>query len=107
MTRLCFGIPCATHLHVADVPALLGFQTMKVDGLPLGREQPFYHVLVDERDRPGGQSTYVAQENLTTLRGGLQPVEHPLVPQLFTLFDAESGCYLPRPQLRELYPDDG
>lgn len=31
---------------------------MKVDLLPQGRDQPFYEVLVDERDRPGGQTTY-------------------------------------------------
>jgi hypothetical protein len=26
-----------------------------------GNTQPFYHVLADSRDRPGNQSTYVAQ----------------------------------------------
>lgn len=36
-------------------------QMMHVDMLPLGRRQPFYHVLVDVRCRPGGQTTYVAQ----------------------------------------------
>lgn len=36
-------------------------QTMGVDRLPKGRHQPFYQVLVDERDRPGGMVTYVAQ----------------------------------------------
>lgn len=36
-------------------------QQMRVDMLPGGREQPFYSVLVDVRDRPGGQTTYVAQ----------------------------------------------
>ncbi len=34
---------------------------MRVDMLPGGREQPFYSVLVDVRDRPGAQTTYVAQ----------------------------------------------
>ena len=29
--------------------------------------QPFYHVLVDCRDRPGDQSTYVAEENIRVL----------------------------------------
>ena len=32
-------------------------ETMKVDELPQGRAQPFYHVLVDGRDRPGEQIT--------------------------------------------------
>lgn len=40
-------------------PACL--QMMRVDLLPLGRQQPFYHVLVDERFRPNAQMTYVAQ----------------------------------------------
>lgn len=34
---------------------------MRVDALSQGRFQPFYHVLVDERDRPGGVTTYVAE----------------------------------------------
>ena len=36
-------------------------QLMGVDRLRLGRHQPFFHCLVDERDRPGGTTTYVAQ----------------------------------------------
>ena len=34
---------------------------MNVDTLQHGRNQPFYHVLPDTRDRPGAQLTYVAQ----------------------------------------------
>lgn len=34
---------------------------MGVRRLQAGTQQPFYHVMVDERDRPGGQTTYVAQ----------------------------------------------
>ena len=35
-----------------------------------GRQQPFYHVVVDERDRPGtGTNTYVAQDNVGVLEG--------------------------------------
>jgi len=37
---------------------------MGVPLLPGGAGQPFYHCAVDERDRPGGQVTFVAQENL-------------------------------------------
>ena len=36
---------------------------MGVDRLRLGRQQPFFHCLVDERDRPGAVTTYVAQVN--------------------------------------------
>ena len=32
--------------------------TMQVDRLRFGREQPFYRVLLDERDRRATQSTY-------------------------------------------------
>jgi len=39
-------------------------QTMRVDQLPNGRHQPFYQILVDERDRPDGRITYVAQVKL-------------------------------------------
>jgi len=37
---------------------------MGVSKLVLGPKQPFYNVLVDARDRPGEQETYVAQENI-------------------------------------------
>ena len=36
-------------------------QAMGIHRLPHGGQQPFYHVLVDERDRPGTHTTYVAQ----------------------------------------------
>lgn len=51
-------------------------QQMKIDSLPNGRKQPFYHVLVDVRDRPGGMSTYVAQENMC-VQPSPRPVLHP------------------------------
>ena len=41
---------------------------MDVDSLKYGREQPFYHVLPDTRDRPGAQLTYVAQATATYMR---------------------------------------
>eukprot|EP00993_Chasmostoma_nieuportense_P007685 NODE_949_length_1747_cov_33.133951_g889_i0.p1 GENE.NODE_949_length_1747_cov_33.133951_g889_i0~~NODE_949_length_1747_cov_33.133951_g889_i0.p1 ORF type:complete len:554 (-),score=83.58 NODE_949_length_1747_cov_33.133951_g889_i0:86-1675(-) len=37
---------------------------MNVAGLSEGAGQPFYNVLVDQRDRPSGQTTYVAQQNI-------------------------------------------
>ena len=37
---------------------------MQVDSLPGGRQQPFYRVLVDVRDRSPPQTTYVAQVGL-------------------------------------------
>jgi F-box protein 21 len=85
--------------------------TMGVDDLEGGRSQPFYHVCVDGRDRPGQQVTYVAQENIERDHQALiavEPVQHPLVTAGTHLrpetFDADRGAYLPTPQLRTLYP---
>lgn len=80
-------------------------QQMRVDMLPSGREQPFYHVLVDERDRPGAQTTYVAQENIICMRRPGE-VHHPLIPQLFVGFSPEDGAYIPGPRLRAQYPTE-
>ena len=35
-----------------------------VPNRPRGEAQPFYHCIVDERDRPGRQGRYVAEENI-------------------------------------------
>jgi len=51
------------------------------------RDQPWYHVLVDE----SASSTYVAAENLTVDPSGL-PVTHPLIPHLFSGFT--NGNYI-------------
>ena len=76
---------------------------MRVDSLPTGRDQPFYHVLVDERDRKGSQTTYVAADNISLPR---QPreVQHPLVPHFFSAF--VDGRYIASAALREAYPED-
>ena len=79
-----------------------------VDQLPGGRQQYFYHVLVDGRDRPGNQATYVAEENLRTpdMRFTSERVLHPMVQTLLvpSTFDGDAHTYQPRPELRELYP---
>lgn len=60
-------LPCrAAQRAQSTDPAAQG---MHVDKLPLGRRQPFYHVLVDVRCRPGGQTTYVAQVGACCSRG--------------------------------------
>ena len=45
-----------------------------IDSLHLGRAQPFYHVLVDRRDRAGSQMDYIAQEEARPVE--VQPIEH-------------------------------
>jgi len=81
-------------------------EQMGVERLPGGRNQPFYHVLVDTRDRPGEQATYVAEENVQLPDGGatVDAVEHPLVERYLTAYDAARGEYEPVPALRSLYP---
>jgi heat shock protein HspQ len=51
------------------------------------RNQPWYHVLVDQADA----CTYAASENLIADSSGL-PVQHPLVPHFFS--DFKEGVYL-------------
>jgi hemimethylated DNA binding protein len=78
--------------------------------------QPFYTVLVDVRDRPEAQVTYVAQGALQLLSGGGGGggggggadcfVAHPLLLNHFHAFDAASGTFAPRAELRASYPCD-
>ena len=52
------------------------------------REQPWYHVLVDES---GGLSTYVAQSNLVCDESG-EPIDHPRLGSYFSKF--KDGVYV-------------
>lgn len=69
--------------------------------LPRGASQPFFHVLVDLRDRPSPQISYVAMDNLTVLSGaeGSLPADlvviHPLLPRYFDSFAHATGAYQP------------
>ena len=76
---------------------------MNVDALEHGRNQPFYHVLPDTRDRPGAQLTYVAQENIM-LDTPSEPVQHPMINEMFDDFDAPNGRFVPNSLLRSQYP---
>jgi hemimethylated DNA binding protein len=71
-----------------------------------GASQPFYHVLVDVRDRPS-QVTYVAQENIEVLRDGGKagPVIHPLVTRYFSEY-RPGGHFVPNAELLEAFPYD-
>lgn len=89
-------------------------QTMGVKKLNGGPKQPFYHVLVDTRDRgPHPIRTYVAQENMTTRLSGPSvhrrqeaPVHHPEVEDYLVQFLPLEGRYIPSEELRNLYPED-
>ena len=51
------------------------------------REQPWYHVLVDNSEA----TTYVAEENLE-LALGKQPIQHPLLTQFFSSYHQGRYC---------------
>eukprot|EP00122_Pirum_gemmata_P000461 Pgem_evm1s404 len=40
------------------------YRYKRVNNLSNGKEQPFYNILVDNRDRGPDQTTYVAEENI-------------------------------------------
>jgi len=71
-------------------------------GNPRWRGQPNYAVLVDTRDRPAPQITYVPQENLDVVKH--TAILHPSTEDYFENFDGSQ--YLPRPWLRTVYPRD-
>jgi hemimethylated DNA binding protein len=73
---------------------------MNVDSLEHGRNQPFYHVLPDTRDRPGAQVMYVAQENVVPDTPS-EPLLHPLINEMFSDFDVARGRFNPSPELAE------
>ncbi len=66
------------------------------------RQQPNYSMLVDTRDRPAPQVTYMPQENLEVVRQ--VKILHPSVDEYFEHFDGSQ--YLPRPWLKGIYPRD-
>mmetsp|Transcript_149899 Transcript_149899/g.481609 ORF Transcript_149899/g.481609 Transcript_149899/m.481609 type:complete len:365 (+) Transcript_149899:1051-2145(+) len=68
-----------------------------VPQLPRGEAQPFHHCLVDDRDRPGGQITFVAEENVEPC-SLVYPIESSLVDFLVERCDV-LGCYIPSQML--------
>eukprot|EP00298_Acanthocystis_sp_HF-20_P029095 c796_g1_i1.p1 GENE.c796_g1_i1~~c796_g1_i1.p1 ORF type:complete len:419 (+),score=159.50 c796_g1_i1:29-1285(+) len=66
---------------------------MSVDKLRFGRNQPFYHALVDERDRPGSQVTYVAQEHIK-IETFTDPPQHTHIDKIFSSY--VDGQFIPR-----------
>ncbi|XP_059141158.1 uncharacterized protein LOC131928990 [Physella acuta] len=69
---------------------------------PHWRKMPHYAILVDVKDRPEKQITYVPQENIEVITH--TEISHP---SLDTYFDSFDGAqYLMRPALKYLYPRD-
>mmetsp|Transcript_17 Transcript_17/g.50 ORF Transcript_17/g.50 Transcript_17/m.50 type:complete len:89 (-) Transcript_17:100-366(-) len=74
---------------------------MNVSKLPRGSLQPFYHCLVHMEDRPGGQMTFVAEENIEVVEDdSVYPIAHPLVEPLLVRCDELHG-YLALPRLED------
>jgi len=69
---------------------------------PSWQQQPNYAILVDTRDRPAPQITYVPQENMEVVKH--TKILHPSVEDYFENFDGSQ--YLPRPWLRSIYSRD-
>ncbi|ELU05313.1 hypothetical protein CAPTEDRAFT_212049 [Capitella teleta] len=67
---------------------------------PHWRKKPSYSVLVDTRDRPEPQATYVAEENIEVVTN--TKVIHPAIDDYFYKYDGAQ--YLPRPKYKSLYP---
>lgn len=83
--------------------------------LPNGTNQPFYHCLVDLRDRPEAQVSYVAQDCFEPIAANddneaasasAAVVLHPLAAKYFSAFNARDGCFTPNAALQSLYPHD-
>merc|ERR1719401_1109106 len=72
---------------------------MGANGLPSGEAQSFYHCIVDERDRPGAQITFCAEENIEPSDLAF-PVESALS-GLLLMKSTELGGYLPGAKLEE------
>ena len=72
-------------------------RTMGLHCLERGADQPFYHCLVDVRDRPGDQTTYVADDNIAPSTDAFA-IQHPLLLSLFTPVP-ELQCYVGTDQL--------
>ncbi|XP_073244959.1 F-box only protein 21-like [Porites lutea] len=64
------------------------------------RDMPNYAILVDIRDRPSSQITYVPEENIELLTN--TKVVHQTLEEYFVEFDG--ARYLPRPWLKKVYP---
>jgi len=73
---------------------------MGVASLPRGETQPFYHCAVDERDRPGGQITFVSEENIEPTDSSFPVQSHAADTLLVPC--KELGGYLPGPRLETL-----
>ena len=74
-----------------------------VDLLKKGRNQPFYHVLADQRDRPGTPVSYVAHEHLV-VDTPPEPITHPLIDDFFSAFDQPNGRHIPTDELAKKFP---
>jgi len=75
-------------------------KSMGVDELTRGESQPFYHCLVDTRDREDAQITFVAEENVEASPASF-PIEHPHTETLLIQCDEIQG-YVPSPKLEHI-----
>ncbi|KAI9798560.1 MAG: hypothetical protein M1833_004697 [Piccolia ochrophora] len=75
-------------------------QRMDVDSLPGGRQQSFYHAVVQDKS-----VRYVAEENIHILKPeGAPPMLLPLAGKYFRRWDQKSAAFISN--VKEEYPDD-
>jgi hemimethylated DNA binding protein len=101
------GVIVGTADHTCTQPDWW-IERMGVDRLPRGRYQPWYSVLVDVRDRAGGQQCYVCHDNIELWVASPEdllphgepswtvghPIDHPDVRRAFTGYDELRGRYV-------------
>ncbi|GAV00371.1 hypothetical protein RvY_11232 [Ramazzottius varieornatus] len=69
------------------------------------KNQPFYTVLIDTRDRVLPQLDYVPRESIEPLYNTV--IVHPVITEYFEYYQPDAnGRYRMRPWLKEIYPED-
>lgn len=72
---------------------------MRVHELPLGPNQSFYHVLVEDKT-----TRYVAEENIGIVQQGPIPALMEIAGQYFKRWDEDTKVFISN--IRDEYPDD-
>ena len=72
----------------------------------IAETEPHYSVLVDNRDRTGEQTTYVAQWNIVRFAHQKLEIRHRSVYDYFDFYDDKVFKYVVRDSLKGVYAED-
>ena len=79
----------------------------RIQTLTDAENQPFYNLLVDQRDDQIRSQTYCAQENLMDATDERKEcLENELIDDYFESYSFRHARYRPNDELRTLYPED-